>query len=195
MIWRFFLETVGSPSKILRILRLRPQPKCIIHSPTRRTWRGAPLLHIHRARIICVVQILQPFGKWWCIARCFSNLIVLTMVLQYWCHTTHQPVNMIPLHALQCTEIIWVHASTLQTFMGIDLHELSAHFSHAGGTMALLTVGCNSNIIKLLGWWESNAMMDYLHQQSLPLFCCLTSLMFNNGNHTFLPVETVPSTD
>ena len=58
----------------------------------------------------------------------------------------------------------------------------------------LNTFGCDSDIIKLLGRWKSDTLMDYLHQQSLPVFRRLASLMFNNGHHTFLPAETVPAT-
>ena len=59
--------------------------------------------------------------------------------------------------------------------------------------MALLTGGVDHDIIKLLGRWKSDAMMDYLHQKSLPVFRRLASLMFDNGGHLFLPEETVPS--
>ena len=61
--------------------------------------------------------------------------------------------------------------------------------------MSLLSGGCDSDIIKLVGRWRSDAMMDYLHETSLPVFRKLASLMFNNGEHTFLPSETVPSAD
>ena len=99
----------------------------------------------------------------------------------------------VPLRAVQFTEMIQVHAALMKPFTGIDPSELSARSLRAGGAMALLSGGCDSDIIKLLGRWKSDAMMDYLHQQSLPVFRCLASLMFNNGHHTFLPAETVPS--
>ena len=61
--------------------------------------------------------------------------------------------------------------------------------------MALLTGKCDNNIIKLLGRWRSDAMMEYLHAQSLPVIKRLASLMFNNGQHLFLPSEVVPIND
>ena len=61
--------------------------------------------------------------------------------------------------------------------------------------MALLSGGCDSDIIKLVGRWRSDAMNDYLHEQSLPVFRNLARLMFNNGEHSFLPSETVPLVD
>ena len=61
--------------------------------------------------------------------------------------------------------------------------------------MALMAGKCDDKIIKLLGRWRSNTMMDYcLHEQSLPIFKRLAGVMYtyNNGHHSFLPSETVP---
>ena len=88
--------------------------------------------------------------------------------------------------------MIRVHASFLHGQTGIDPQELSARLLRAGGAMALLTGGCDSDIIKLLGRWKSDAMMDYLHETSLPVFQRLAVTMFNNGHHKFLPTDTVP---
>ena len=81
---------------------------------------------------------------------------------------------------------------TLRSETGIDQAELSTCSLRAGGAMALLSGGCDSEIIKLLGCWKSDAMMDYLHQNSLPVFRRLATVMFNNGRHRFLPGESVP---
>ena len=77
----------------------------------------------------------------------------------------------VPLCAAQFTEMICVHAASLRSFTGIDPRELSARSLRAGGAMALLSGGCDNDIIKLLSRWKSDAMMDYLHQQS----CFLSS--------------------
>ena len=45
--------------------------------------------------------------------------------------------------------------------------------------MALLAGGCNSDMIQPAGRWRDNTMMEHLHE--------LANLMFNNGNHSFLP--------
>ena len=89
--------------------------------------------------------------------------------------------------------MIQAHAGKLQPVTEINPKELSARSLRAGGAMALLTGGVDHDVIKLLGCWKSDTMMDYLHQQSLPVFRRLASLMFNNGRHSFLPEETVPS--
>ena len=57
--------------------------------------------------------------------------------------------------------------------------------------MALLTGERDSDIIKLLGRWKRDTMMDYLHETSLSVFQRLAVTMFNNGHHTFLPTDTV----
>ena len=75
----------------------------------------------------------------------------------------------------------------------MDPSEYSARSLRAGGAMALLSANCDSNVIKLLGRWKSDAMMDYLHEQSLPIFKRLATAMFNNGQHFFLPSEVVPA--
>ena len=59
--------------------------------------------------------------------------------------------------------------------------------------MALLTAGCDTNVIKILTRWRSDAMMRYLHQQSLPIFKQLAVKMFNNGTYSFLPLDWVPT--
>ena len=86
------------------------------------------------------------------------------------------------------------HAAILQPTTGISPRSLSARSLRAGGAMALLQGKCDSNVIKLLARWHSDAMMRYLHQQSIPLFDRLAALMFNNGAYSFLPEDTVPST-
>ncbi|VEU43031.1 unnamed protein product, partial [Pseudo-nitzschia multistriata] len=94
--------------------------------------------------------------------------------------------------AMVTTTMRW-HAAILQHATGICPKSLSARSLRAGGAMALLQGCCDSNVIKLLARWHSDAMMRYLHQQSVPLFRSLTKLMFNNGAYSFLPDESVPS--
>lgn len=99
----------------------------------------------------------------------------------------------VPVKAKQVTDTLRCHAATLHPVTGIDPKEVSARSLRAGGAMALLAGQCDSSIIKLLARWHSDAMMDYLHQQSLPIFKRLATTMFNHGNYSFLPDEWVPS--
>jgi len=59
--------------------------------------------------------------------------------------------------------------------------------------MALLAGSCDTNVIKLLARWRSDAMLRYLHQQALPIFKKLAISMFNQGQYTFLPEDWVPA--
>lgn len=95
--------------------------------------------------------------------------------------------------AKQVTTALRHYARILEPITGISPSELSARSLRAGGAMALLSSGCEAEVIKLLARWKSDAMMVYLHQQSLPIFKRLAVRMYNNGEHTFLPEDTVPS--
>ena len=57
----------------------------------------------------------------------------------------------IPVKASQVTGMIRIYANVLRSKTGIDPAELSARSLCTGGAMALLSGGCNSDIIKLLG--------------------------------------------
>ena len=91
------------------------------------------------------------------------------------------------------THTMHVHAAALDSITGIAPKNLSACSLRAGGVMALLQGGCDPSVIKLLARWKSDTMMQYLHQQSLPVFQNLAAKIFNNGTYTFLPDKWVPA--
>ena len=95
--------------------------------------------------------------------------------------------------AAQITATLRWHAGVLESTTGIRPTDLSARSLRAGGAMALLNGNCDSNVIKLLARWHSDAMMRYLHQQSLPIFKKLAVTMFNRGSYSFLPEDWVPA--
>ena len=55
--------------------------------------------------------------------------------------------------------------------------------------MALLLGGCNNLVVKLIGRWHSDSMMDYLHQAALLIYKQLSLKMSANGGHSF-PANT-----
>ena len=59
--------------------------------------------------------------------------------------------------------------------------------------MALLCAHCDTDQIKLLGQWHSDAMMRYLHQEAQPVLQQLARKMFNSGQYTFLTTDSVPA--
>ena len=59
--------------------------------------------------------------------------------------------------------------------------------------MALLYDDVDSTTIKLLVHWNSDSMIKYLHQRSLPVFQRLATKIFTNGTYSFLRDEWVPA--
>jgi hypothetical protein len=83
-------------------------------------------------------------------------------------------------------------AAVLQSTTGLQPGDISARSLRAGGAMALLCGNVDHNLIQMLGRWHSDAMMRYLHLQAQPVMKKFATAMFNDGNYTFLPDETVP---
>jgi hypothetical protein len=52
--------------------------------------------------------------------------------------------------------------------VGLIEANVSARLLRAGGAMALLCAHVDDNIIRLLGRWQSDAMLSYLHVQARP---------------------------
>ena len=76
---------------------------------------------------------------------------------------------------------------------GLTRADVSARSLRAGGTMALLCGQVDTDDIKLLGRWHSDAMMRYLHQDCRPIMERMAQKMFNHGSYSFLPNQaTVP---
>ena len=59
--------------------------------------------------------------------------------------------------------------------------------------MALLCGKVNSDTIRLVSHWKSDAMFQYLHTQALPLIQDLAATMLTHGNFTLLPGTDVPT--
>ena len=57
----------------------------------------------------------------------------------------------------------------------------------AGGAMALLLSNVDTDRIKLLRRWRSDAMMQYLHTNAHPLMQDFASLMVTNGEYAQIP--------
>jgi hypothetical protein len=74
---------------------------------------------------------------------------------------------------------------------GIAAMEVSACSLRAGRDMALMYGHIDMTNIHVMGGWHSNAMMWYLHIQASPILNKYAAAMFNDGNYSFLPDETV----
>ena len=89
------------------------------------------------------------------------------------------------------TRIVQASAAALP-HVGFSPQAVTARSMRAGGAMALLCAGIDTDIIKLVGRWRSDAMFRYLHAQALPIVANLASKMFQHGSFTLLPGQTLP---
>jgi hypothetical protein len=78
---------------------------------------------------------------------------------------------------------------------GINASDISARSLRAAGAMAMFAGDIDMNNICLMGRWNSDAMMRYLHGQAQPIVGQFAARMFNDGAFTFQPDETVPTID
>jgi hypothetical protein len=67
------------------------------------------------------------------------------------------------------TMIIWDSVSSLGLALGFLPTDVLAQCLRATGTTALLLAQVDPNIIRLIGRWHSNKMLQYLHVQAYPL--------------------------
>jgi hypothetical protein len=79
--------------------------------------------------------------------------------------------------------------------IGINASDISARSLRASGAMAMFAGDMDMNNIRLMGRWNSDAMMRYLHGQAQPIVGKFAARMFNDGAFAFQPDETVPSID
>lgn len=62
-----------------------------------------------------------------------------------------------------------------------DVH-LKPRALRASGAMALMAAGVDSNVLRLMGRWQSDAMLRYLHTQVLPITHNLSQRMLLHGD-------------
>ncbi|CAJ1945366.1 unnamed protein product [Cylindrotheca closterium] len=67
--------------------------------------------------------------------------------------------------------------------------DVSARSLRAGGAMALFNSHVDSNTIRLIGRWQSDAMLRYLHLQAQPVMQGFASRMLQDGDYVFVPNE------
>jgi hypothetical protein len=65
--------------------------------------------------------------------------------------------------------------------LGVRPEDISARSLRAGGAMALLCAQVDSDLIKLLGRWQSDTMMRYLHVQARPVMRNFAARMLHGG--------------
>ena len=78
------------------------------------------------------------------------------------------------------------------TTIGFLKKEVSARSLRAAGAQALMLGKVDTNIIRLIGRWKSDAMLRYLHVQAHPLMQDYASIMLKAGTYTLIPNQYVP---
>ena len=67
------------------------------------------------------------------------------------------------------------------------VQDVSIRSMRAGGAMALLCTGVDSDRIRLLGQWRSDEMYRYLFVQAQPVMTGLAAAMFRGGSFRLTP--------
>ena len=79
---------------------------------------------------------------------------------------------------------------------GLNPSDISARSTRAGGAMAMLCAGIDSDRIRLIGRWRSDEMYRYLHVQAQPIMSGVATAMLRGGdfrlNLPSLPAPAAP---
>jgi hypothetical protein len=81
------------------------------------------------------------------------------------------------------------HSATL---LGLDPADVTVKALRATGAMALITARIDSDLIRLLGRWQSDSMLRYLHVQAIPVLQNFARAMNLHGQLQALPSAGFP---
>jgi hypothetical protein len=101
----------------------------------------------------------------------------------------------LPIKAMDVTTALRLATIATAHHTGLKHSDISARYLRTGSAVALMCGRIDHNTIRMLDRWHSDAMLRYLHLQAKPLMRQFAVTMFNNGNYSFLPTDTVPSGD
>lgn len=100
-----------------------------------------------------------------------------------------------PVHARDITATLRASAQLLGPQYGYSPDDVSARSLRAGGAMALFNSDVDSDTIRLLGRWQSDAMLRYLHLQAQPAMRGFARRMLEGGDYAFHPNQDIPDLD
>ena len=93
-------------------------------------------------------------------------------------------------HVLPADDITSLLRRTV-TLLPPSLTDISARSTRAGGAMAMLCGGIDSDRIRLIGRWRSDKMYRYLHVQPQPIMSGVAALMLRGGDYIREPISVV----
>jgi hypothetical protein len=80
----------------------------------------------------------------------------------------------------------------MSTPLGVLPTEINAKSLRSTGAMALLNQNVDHNRIRLIGRWQSDAMLSYIHVQAHDIMSDYSSLMLQGGDFTLIPTSPSP---
>ena len=98
-----------------------------------------------------------------------------------------------PVLSSDITNLLRTSTAALGPSLGLLPKDIQARSLRAGGAMALLCAKVDTDIIRLLGRWQSDVMLRYLHLQAQPVMSKFASRMLVGGNYTLHPGQDVPA--
>jgi len=87
----------------------------------------------------------------------------------------------------EITSTLCASATSIGDKAGLRPKEISARSLRAGGAMALLLGKVDTDTIKLVGRWRSDAMLVYLHVSARPIMQQHAPIMVQHGAYALIP--------
>jgi hypothetical protein len=94
--------------------------------------------------------------------------------------------------AKNVTDTLRISVVALGPALGFLSKDVSARSLRAGGATVLLCADVDAQKIRMLGRWQSDAMLRYLHLQAQPVMRNFSRLMLAGGNYVVEPGQYVP---
>ena len=135
-------------------------------------------------------------------AKPLATLCLISRVLYL---RSHHATPTTPLNAMRSPRASWLYlqpaaitgflraAVLLNPDLGIVPADVSARSTRAGGAMAMLCAGIDSDRIRLIGRWRSDEMYRYLHVQAQPVMSGVAAAMFRGGHYRLTPGHLNPT--
>jgi hypothetical protein len=132
----------------------------------------------------------------WCPVQALTNRIrhlrlhnadPTTPIYSY--HTGHErnAIDTTTLTTHLCSAAVAVGAAS-----GITAADISICSLRSSGAMALLCAKVDPDKIRLMGRWQSDEMLRYLHVQAFPITATFASQMLQHGSFALLPNNRLP---
>jgi hypothetical protein len=107
--------------------------------------------------------------------------------------SVHRQHSWVPVTSQALTAVLRTSAAALP-HLHLRPADITGRSLRAGGAMAMLCGQVDSDVIRLIGRWRSDAMFRYLHAHVLPLISHLAPTMLQHGTFSIMPNADLPPT-